>query len=279
MQQPGQAPLRFGIITDIHHAPETGDGGSVSTAIDLARCSTYWQTADLKFVLQLGDLISREGPESESDLLTIRTMLDRYPGRMLHVIGNHCLAVPLKRFISIMGLPAPYYSFTEGGIRFIVLHSMDVSVLSEPDNDSDRQTLRHYRDEKRALPYCGAVGRRQLEWLAKELDRSAEEHEPVVLFCHLPLLEETTDAIHGLLWNHEELCTLLFRYHHVRACFSGHYHPGGYASRHGIHFFVMPGFIRRNEPGSVSCGMVEIGGGRLRINSMDNRELCNFDFT
>ncbi|NTU59297.1 MAG: metallophosphoesterase [Chlorobiaceae bacterium] len=278
MTPPQRRTLKFGIVTDIHYAPEESAAAD-TTACDLDGCISLWKEAGTDFVVQLGDLISREGPEAETDLLTVSRMLSRYPGPMMHVAGNHCLAVAPERFFRIMGLPAPSYSFAAGGIRFIALHAMDVSVFSEPVNDADRQMLMHYRDELQAPFYCGAVGTRQLEWLVTELDASAGNSEPVIVLSHLPLLEETTDAKHGLLWNHEAVTEILFRYANVRACFSGHYHPGGYALRHGIHFIVVPGFVARNEPPFFHCGTAEISEGRLRIRANDSSVLHDLEFS
>jgi predicted MPP superfamily phosphohydrolase len=261
------SPLRFGIITDIHYVPDTGAG--TATAAGLERCIDYWQKEGADFVVQLGDLIGREGPEAEEDLIAVRDMLARWPGPMVHVPGNHCLAVPQERLFSIMGIPAPYHSFAKGGIRFIVLHSMEVSVLSEPENAADRNLLAYYRDVRQALFYCGAVGSRQLQWLVGELDSALRNEEPVIVLCHLPLLEETTDAKHGLLWNHEEVSALICRYQNVLACLSGHYHPGGYAYRSGIHFVVLPAFANCSEQPCFACGMAETSEGRLRITGAD----------
>jgi 3',5'-cyclic AMP phosphodiesterase CpdA len=275
----GGQPLRFGIVADIHYSTQEGSGASPTTAPDLERCVSHWRQAGAEFVVQLGDLISREGPEAESDLLAVKRMLDRYPGPMANVPGNHCLAVPPDSFFRIMGIPEPYYSFTSHGIRFIVLHGMEVSVAAEPENEADRHLLAFYRDVRQAPSYCGAIGSRQLHWLADELDTSLRNLEPVVVLSHLPLLEETTDAKHGLLWNHEEISELLFRYPNVRACLGGHYHPGGYALRCGIHFVVFPGFVTRSEHPAFACGTVEIGDGHMRINGMDGTLLHDLEFS
>ncbi|NTU68412.1 MAG: metallophosphoesterase [Chlorobiaceae bacterium] len=268
-------PLRFGIITDIHYTPE---GQAGRTPAGLARCIASWTEREAAFVVQLGDLIDREGPEAENDLLGVKAMLDCFPGRMVHVTGNHCLAVPPDRFFGLMGIPDPYYTINQGGIRFIVLHGMDVSIRSEPENEADRNLLRYYRDERQEPFYCGAVGSRQLKWLVDELDSAQRTGEPVIVLSHLPLLEETTDTKHGLLWNHGEVTELLCRYPNVRACLSGHFHPGGYAWRSGIHFIVLPSFAGGCEPPCFCCGTVEIGEGRLRILSLDGTLLHDLEF-
>jgi manganese-dependent ADP-ribose/CDP-alcohol diphosphatase len=273
----GHPTLRFGVVADIHHT-QANQSLPVSTEERLARCIARWRETGTEFVVQLGDLISSEGPEAEQDLLAVKAMLDRYQGKMVHVPGNHCLAVPQERLFSILGIPAPYYSFAVSGIRFVVLHGMEVSVLSEPETPSDRNLLAYYRDIRKAPFYCGAVGSRQIEWLAAELDLALHNLEPVIVLSHLPLLEETSDERHGLLWNHEEVSALICRYPNVRACLSGHYHPGAIATREGIAFIVLPGFANCDEQPCFGCGAVTIGEGRMRVEALDGRLLHDLDF-
>jgi hypothetical protein len=267
--------LCFGVITDIHHSRSAEPAALLQEAADLQRCIEWWQEEDgVGFVVQLGDLISSEGAEAEIELDEVHSMLRRFPGKMVHVAGNHCLAVPLGRFISTMHMPAPYYSFTIDAYRFIVLNSMDVSVLAEPDNEFDREMLARYRADPLLHDYCGAIGRKQLQWLERELDDAAHE-ERVVVLCHLPLLPETTDEKHGLLWNHEEVTAILCRCRNLIACFSGHYHPGAYATRGSVAFIALPGFIHRTDPPFFSCGRVDIQSDRITVCNEKQEVFCN----
>jgi len=256
----GGRPFRFGIITDIHYTPEEQAG---RTSAGLDRCIERWTKEGAEFVIQLGDLISREGPEAESDLIVARDMLARFPGKVYHVAGNHCLAVPPERYKAIMDLDNLYYTFARHGTRFIFIDGMDVSAVNEPNTEADRHLLAYYRDVVKAPIYCGAIGARQLEWLVNELDLALKNEEPVIILSHLPLLEETTDEKHGRLWNHEEVVAILLRYPNVRTCFSGHYHPGAYAIREGIHFIVLPAFANCSE--QPCCFTAGIDGNNLRI--------------
>ncbi len=256
--------LRFGIISDIHYSPENaGQEEEVATA--LGRCLDDWEAQDVAFVLQLGDLISREGPEAEADLIAVTAMLAGAPAlRFEHVPGNHCLSVGHERFFSLMGIP-PWRTFSAGGIRFVVLHGMEVSTAAEPDDPADRHLLDWHHGVQRQPFYCGAVGSRQMAWLRETLDDALRQGEPVIAVSHLPLLEASSDERHGLLWNHEAVSGLLLRYPNVRACLCGHYHPGSYALRSGTHFVVVPGFVTRREHPAFMAGTVEISGGRMRI--------------
>jgi manganese-dependent ADP-ribose/CDP-alcohol diphosphatase len=229
--------LRFGIVTDIHYNPESEIGNQ--TEAGLERCIEKWTHEGAEFVIQLGDLISREGPDAEADLIAVRDMLARFPGKVYHVAGNHCLAVPPERYKAIMGLDSLYYTFAQRGIRFIALDGMEVSAINEPQTEADRHLLAFYQDTVKAPFYCGAIGTRQREWLVKELDLALKNEESVIILSHLPLLEETTDEKHGLLWNHEEIVAILLRYPNVRAVLSGHYHSAAKVVRGTVKFVVV----------------------------------------
>ncbi|TNJ38983.1 metallophosphoesterase, partial [Chlorobaculum thiosulfatiphilum] len=240
MSEKARDALRFGIVTDIHYNPETETGEQ--TKAGLERCIEKWTREGAEFVIQLGDLISRQGPETEKDLIAVRDMLARFPGKVYHVAGNHCLAVPPKRYREIMGLDSLYYTFASHGTRFIVLDGMEVSAINEPQTEADRHLLEYYRDVVNAPFYCGAIGSQQLEWLVSELDLALKNEEQVIILSHLPLLKETTDEKHGLLWNHEEVVAILLRYPNVRAVLSGHYHSAAQVVRGGIEFVGVAAF-------------------------------------
>jgi manganese-dependent ADP-ribose/CDP-alcohol diphosphatase len=274
MSETTREMFRFGIVTDIHYNPETGTGNQ--TEVGLARCVERWTQEGAEFVIQLGDLISREAPEAEADLIAARDMLARFPGKVYHVAGNHCLAVPPERYKAIMGLDSLYYTFARHGARFIVLDGMDVSALNEPETEADRHLLTWYRDIVKAPFYCGAIGARQMEWLVKELDLALRNEEPVIILSHLPLLKETTDEKHGLLWNHEEVVAILLRYPNIRTVLSGHYHSAAEAVLGGIEFVVVAAF-GECDGNTMSCFIAEIFGKSIRVQSTSGRTLFDFD--
>ncbi|NTU52371.1 MAG: metallophosphoesterase [Chlorobiaceae bacterium] len=265
--------LKFGIITDIHYNPESETGNQ--TEAGLERCIESWKREGAEFVIQLGDLISREGPEAEADLIVVRDMLARFPGKVYHVAGNHCLAVPPKRYKELMGLDSLYYTFTAHGTRFIILDGMDVSVINEPQTEADHHLLEYYRDTIKAPFYCGAIGTQQLEWLVNELDLALSNEVPVIILSHLPLLKETSDPIHGLLWNHKEVSAILLRYSNLRAVLSGHYHSAARAVRGGIQFFAVSAFTGNGEQSYARCHTIEITASGIQIISTDGTPTMN----
>jgi len=257
--------VRFGIITDIHFSTENEPAAAAKTAADLSACLDYWQRHKVDFLMQLGDQIMGSDQHKEEEFRQVSSMLNTFPGAIHHVLGNHCLALPRQTLLATLGLQTPYYAFTIRGFRFIVLDGMDVSVLRQPEAAEDAETLAFFRAHPELHDYCGAVGVQQQLWLQRELEEADRSGESVIVVCHFPLLPETTDLKHGLLWNHREIAELLASSPAIKACLSGHYHYGGYALHNGIHFVVLPAFVNRHEHPDFTCGMVELYEGRMVI--------------
>ena len=263
--------LKFGIITDIHFSTTSEPAAAITTAADLQGWLKNCKNSNVDFLFQLGDLIKGSDEHNREELLQASSILKEFPGTIHHVIGNHCLAMPRKKLLNALGLPAPYYAFTVKGFRFIVLDGMDVSIHNEPETEEDRQTLAYFLARPAKHDYCGAVGLRQKVWLKKELDTAEQAGEKVIVICHFPLLPETTDPKHGLLWNHQEIVDILASSTAVKACLSGHYHYGSYALKDEIHFVVLPAFVNRLEHPSFTCGTMELESDRMVIHNQNNQ--------
>ena len=270
--------LRFGIITDIHFSTEEEAEAAVQTAADLRTGLDYWRHNDADFIMQLGDQIKGSDKHKEEEFRQVSSMLSSFPGTIRHVFGNHCLALPRQTLMAALGLQAPFYSFTMKGFRFIVLDGMDVSVLRQPETPEDSQTLAFFRTHPELHDYCGAVGVQQQLWLQRELGEALLAGERVIVVCHFPLLPETSDPKHGLLWNHREIAELVASSPAVKACLSGHYHYGSYARYRGIHFVVFPAFVNRQEHPGFSCGLAELHHGRMVIRNQRHEILYDLPF-
>ncbi len=267
--------LRFGIITDIHFSTESETAAAKASAAELRACIEYWQGHDVDFLLQLGDLINGSDTYKREELRQVSAIFKPFPATIRHVIGNHCLALPRRELMEALGLQSAYYTFTIQGFRFMVLDGMDVSVLSTPETVEDRQLLAHCRAHPELHDYCGAIGSRQKTWLQKGLEEAEHFGEKVIIICHFPLLAETTDQRHGLLWNHREIAELLASSPAVKACLSGHYHYGGYAQLNALHFVVLPAFVNRNAHPRFTCGTVELTGKRMVLRNQLDETLYN----
>ena len=269
--------VRFGIITDIHFSTENEASAAATTAADLHACLNCWQHNEVDFLMQLGDQIMGSDRHKEEEFRQVSSILNTFPGTIYHVLGNHCLALPRQELMTAFGLQTPFYAFTIRGFRFIVLDGMDVSALRIPETSEDCQTLAFFRARPELHDYCGAVGVQQQSWLKRELEEAKSAGERVIVVCHFPLLPETTDPKHGLLWNHREIAELLASSPAVKACLSGHYHYGGYALHKGIHFVVLPAFVNRHEHPDFTCGTVELLEERMVIRNQHHEML--YDLT
>ncbi len=275
----GNNPLvRFGIITDIHFSSESELAAAQAVAVELRASLNCWRHKKVDFLLQLGDLIKGSDAHKHEELRQISSILKPFDLPIRHVIGNHCLALPRQELMAALGLQTPFYTFTAKEFRFIVLDGMDLSVLRKPETEEERQILAWFYAHPEVHDYCGAVGTLQKAWLQGELQKAEHTGEKVIIVCHFPLLPETTDKKHGLLWNHREIAELVSSSPAVRACISGHYHYGGYALYNSIHFVVLPAFVNRSEHPRFTCGTVELQSERMVVRNQLDEKLYDLPF-
>ncbi len=92
---------------------------------------------------------------------------------------------------------------------------------------------------KRWVPYNGGVGEQQLLWLESVLKQSLKQSEKVIIFSHQPIW--TTTKPQSLIWNSEDILSILHKYGNVIVWMAGHDHGGQYdIDPKGIHHIVPP---------------------------------------
>lgn len=257
----------FGVIADVQYADQESVG-TREYRLSPARLEGAVEELnqrDLAFVIQLGDLID----QGRDNLLRILEIYQRLRAPRKHVLGNHDLTVPRSEVLPRYGLERSYYDFTHDGWRFIVLDGMDLSVAGgwppESENHKEGQRMLDRFKEAgapNAVAWNGGIGRRQLDWLRSTLASAGNNGESVILFCHFPVLAAASTG-HHLLWNHDEVLSLLVSNPAVKAWFNGHDHKGGYAMHEGIHFVTVPGMVEKGA--EKAYGIVEVSPARLRI--------------
>jgi hypothetical protein len=136
-----------------------------------------------------------------------------------HVPGNHDMNFlsandeeSLETFRRHFG--PPYYSFEVGPVHFIALDTVHYEGTSAGSDDPDPLGTGSY---------VGAIGERQLRWLANDLRRVPAD-QPVVLAMHIPLASQLDpDSPSINVRDREALFELLAGRRHVLAL-AGHMH-------------------------------------------------------
>ncbi|MCX6627554.1 MAG: metallophosphoesterase [Candidatus Solibacter sp.] len=267
--QPAPPRFSFAVLADVQYGDQAPAGkreyrgslGKLREAVEALNARN-----DLAFVIQLGDLIDSRA----ADLDPILAVYNRLVAPRRHVLGNHDFAMPRDTLVRRLGMPGASYEFAFGGWRFVVLDGMDLSVAAgsradgTPQRDRGREMFERLSAGRaaNANDWNGGVGRQQLDWLRDCLKRATRSRERVIVFCHFPVLSESSTPAH-LLWNHEAVREMLEAEPSVAAWFNGHDHQGGYAERNGIHYVTFPGIVESGEQTTYS--VVNVYADRLKL--------------
>ena len=217
----------FGAVADIQYA-DKGDRFSRDFRDSLGKLDkavSYFNTQDLAFVVQLGDMVDGQS-DKDKNLEDYRKVLDIFnaiKAPKYHVAGNHCMTLGTSTLLQSFGTERLYYDFTvpqAPGWRFIVL------------DGNDGGTWR--------------MGEGQLSWLSGKLKETVSNKERVICFCHFPLLNEI--ALTHRLHEPEDVLKVIDESHvDVIAWISGHHHKGGYALRNGVHHVSVKGMVEAKD--------------------------------
>lgn len=240
----GAAPvLRFGVVTDVHHAEKDPLGSRhYRTAHGrLEKAVADFNRRGVSFAVELGDLVD-EAPQLEREigyLREINTVFSRVKAPRHYVLGNHCVFNLTKReFLATVGRRRSYYAFDQGGIHFIVLDA----CCRKDGVDYGR---RNYDWTDTFLPP------RQVEWLAKDLKSN---RRPTLVFVHQRLDREDNYGVK----NSPQIREMLESSRQVKAVFQGHSHENDYQPVNGIHYVTFCATVERPDPEGGAYALVEI---------------------
>lgn len=280
--------LTFGVCTDLHFGPEALYKGKLrKLTAHAGRLVTAFgerMAGEVKpdFIVNLGDDIEDE--DHDADLTRYEeclATLGRAGIDLVHVAGNHDtvnLSTPellsaWRRSSSWLaaGLPVDrlYYAFDRGGVRFIVLHSVEVQ---------DRSISVHV--EQRA-------------WLAKELERTTA---PVIVLVHHSLADQNLAGSRWfegrahvcLIQERKEIRALLERHHArspkgVLAVFNGHLHWNHVDVIGGIPYVTVQSMIENlddDAPGRPARAFAVVRLAPARVNvDVGGEEPARYQFT
>ncbi|WP_460857154.1 metallophosphoesterase [Rheinheimera gaetbuli] len=238
--------FRLGVIADCQYADKAD-----RDALFFRSCPAKLRAAiadlngqQLEATAQLGDLID----EDMASFAVMQPILAQSLAPLYHVLGNHDFSVADEHKSSVtglLGMPARYYHVDIRDWRFIVLDGTDVSQYGWP-----KDSPQHKRNEQLiARQYAtgeswnGAIGAEQLSWLATQLAQADKEAKKVALLSHFALYP----LDHHVLWNHQEVMTLISGHSSVKLWLNGHNHKGAYGQKHGIHFVTLHGMLNTAE--------------------------------
>lgn len=234
--------LRFGVIADPQYAdldpnPVLNRHFRQSLA-KLSEAVATFEGEDLSFVMTLGDLIDRGWDNLEPALSIYR----RSRHECLFLPGNHDFLVEPERIAAVratLGMPAPYYSFTRAGIRFVVIDGCEESLfatVADPKRHAKARTrldALKAKGAQNAMDWNAGISERQFAWIAGQLEAARTLGQKVIVMGHYPIYPATDHC----LWDAEVVRDLLASAPHVLAYLCGHDHRGG-LGRAGTCWFV-----------------------------------------
>ncbi|KAG8459289.1 hypothetical protein KFE25_014134 [Diacronema lutheri] len=227
-------------------------------------------------------------------LSRFRRVVTAEGGGVVHLKGNHELynfpdVEELgKRLDGLAGSPE-YCSFglspagavgaaRSGSVRVIALDPYQVAMMSPSEqvrSEARRMLAQHNphnvegegnwavglaSDKRHFVPYNGALGTPQLQWLAAELRDAAALGQRVVVLAHTPLHPHACGGS-TMPWDYEDALRVLRDEGGggvVVAVFAGHDHTGGYAQdAGGFHHVTFQSPLNLGESGDC-YGIVEL---------------------
>lgn len=230
--------LRVAHITDVHLNGEKDAPKGVA-----AMFAHMFGRKDARpeLVLNTGDTVMAvdgkvTGAQAAAQIALWKEATTKCPVPIRSCFGNHDVwdgveptdAVPATKkgftlMSEVLGMPAPYYSFDQGGWHFISLNS----VVN--------------------WPKYGALSAAHFEWLKADLAKTPKA-TPICVLSHLPILSVTSLAYGGEcrkqddnlvpgVWQHADCwaITEVFRRHpNVKLCLSGHMHTQDRCEYRGV---------------------------------------------
>ena len=231
--------VTFGVVADAQYDRDTTvgvHGRHYHLAIERLSeaISVFNEREDIAFTVSLGDIIDRNYlcfPDLQPVLAMSKVHIH-------YVYGNHDYVRPFDRknqkaFFKMVGQDDSYYSFVEGGVRFIVMNDNEIALFSSEKGSARWEQAKALYDDavskkaKYAKKYNGTVSEKQLKWLDRQLKKAERKNQKVIIMGHQPL---APDGQTCLLMNYEDVLNVIERHGNtVIAYLAGHEHKGGSA--------------------------------------------------
>lgn len=225
------AGLKFVQLSDVHFLADGVNTtykmtGASPKLLDDAIAQINEQS-DIDFVMITGDLIDKP---FEKELRAIMPHMQQLKYPWYFAFGNHdrCVGGYLNTVVYMQmlkdGNPSyvfklPYYSFVpKKGYKVIVLDDIITNEVTSQ----------------------GFIGKEQLQWLEKELDKSKKD--TILIFMHIPIIEPFSSPSHKLK-NASELKNLIESYKNPIGVFQGHYHSAKITQNDNVLYVNSPALV------------------------------------
>lgn len=259
----GAAPLRFGVVTDLHYADKPHAGSRVyrETPAKLAEAIERFSQHELAFTVELGDFID-SAPDVKTEkrwLSTIQKQFAAIPGAKHYVLGNHCVDTLTKdEFLGGVGQTRSFYSFDAGGTHFVVL-----DACFRSDGAPYGRKNSHWDDAN--------IPAEELDWLRADL--AATRHAAIVL-AHQRLDGSDRHCVK----NAADVRGVLEESRRVEAVFQGHSHKNDYKRLGDIHYVTLVAMVEGAGAKNSGYSIVErTDDGTLQVNGF--RQQVDYDWT
>ncbi|MCQ2396809.1 MAG: metallophosphoesterase [Lentisphaeria bacterium] len=238
-----EAPLaRFGVLADPQYTdsePSIGRNYREGKNIIAKTLEVFNREKRLDFVCNLGDVVDGRVKSELPDVLEV-FQKSLFPVK--HTLGNHDLCLQSAQDLQEAYAMTDFNEeFEIGGIRFVLLNTMEISVL-HPKEMKEYSVAKEYMDshaERNLRYYNGMMSTESLNWFERLLTDADKKDETVVVLTHSPICA-TAASESTVTWNADEMLEMTDRHHSLRAWIAGHHHKGGLAERkHVLHKTVM----------------------------------------
>lgn len=272
--QTNDAPLlRFGLIADIQYCDcDPANNRYYRNSLHkLEECVTDLNSLNVKFTVNLGDLVDRD---TDTNLAEIINRLGKLEKKCYNTTGNHDYSgiTNNKALFKKMKMPAEYYTFKHGNWIFIMLNTNELASYANVAGTGKEKELTALMESLKAesrrntAPYNGGISQKQMSWLKKQLEKAEKKGNHVMILSHHPLYPD--NGLSAL--NDKQILELLSQYSCVKAAIAGHHHSGAFGEYNGIPFITTQGMIdteKENAYGTVELypdKIIILGKGRTK---------------
>lgn len=213
--------IRFFVFGDLHDG-EVEDGER-----RVAELAARARAQKPDFMVSLGDLCP---PERKNRW--IREALERVGVPVFYTVGNHDTdRHSLAELLDFLELSQPYYSFSFGNVRFVVLNTCYLQKAGEILPLYGR----NYKERRDGPVRYPVMPPEELAWLDRELDLGEREGKGCVIFSHHSL---TNDFPGRGLYNQAEV-RALFQGREVLLCMNGNDHGDDFRVVDGVPYYLV----------------------------------------